>query len=301
MENPVQKYLDKHPDIKGWTLAHRAELIAAALTLIRAWFTDEERTESPAGRRFGSFEAWGGMMGGILDHAGVEGFLGSLVQWRSETDYETSFWSDHLRWLMGVFGEGGEFTVPEVVRKMRDARIGTVEHPPKLEDHTVTGYNRALGLAYGRMKNRTMNGLQLVKTADFAGHSSRWCVVDHRPDRPSADVVEVLSDTDGEQSATPDRVVRVDRNTATRGKISSTYTTRIGTTISSSATAVPTYPLYPNYPSTAGSDPLAHLFDQTVEVPARLCPDCDRPEEITPSGFWMACRTCNPETFTPRI
>ncbi len=59
------------------------------------------------------------------------------------------------------------------------------------------------------------------------------------------------------------------------------------------------YPIYPNYPSDEGS-PLATLLPLLPEVPARVCPDCDGEERLTPSGLWMACPTCHPASFAPR-
>jgi hypothetical protein len=50
-------------------------------------------------RKLGSFEKWGRVIGGILDHAGVPDFLGNLAEWREESDYEAQYWADHLRWV----------------------------------------------------------------------------------------------------------------------------------------------------------------------------------------------------------
>jgi hypothetical protein len=304
----------RHPDIKRWTREHRSELIGAALTLVRAWFTGE-REESAAGRRFGSFERWGGLVGGILDNAGIDGFLGSLVEWRSETDYETKFWTDHLHWLLQSFGDE-EFTVPEVVQKMK--RSNHVEHPPRLEDHSSTGYNRSLGLAYSRVHNRVIGNLQLVKTATFAGHSNKWMVRDHRPPVPEPTFAQkptkegmdeyralgqaVLAESD--ESITPDPPVE----NGSSGSTGSTslpplgkdhYPYNVYTPIESSpeGTGTRIYPLYPNYPSTDGADPLSSLLPLCIDVPARICPDCEQPEELTPSGLWYACPRCTPRTF----
>lgn len=315
MANPQDRDVAsyRHPDIKGWTMAHRAELIGAALTVIRAWFVDPERAESTAGRRFGSFEKWGGMVGGILDHAGVDGFLGSLVEWRSETDYETRFWSDHLQWLIDTFGEGGQFTVADVVKKMKTSQ--GVEHPPRLEDHDARGYNRALGLAYGRVKNRVVNYLQLVKAAEFAGHGNRWTVVDHRPgSRPQGGPQDVADPTSsagdvggGEASKEASETSEMTDQGSNGSTSPATYrkfhlNTRVDTYVDEIfyTAGARVYPGYPNYPSLEGADPLAALLTLTSTVPARVCPDCDREEELTPSGLWYGCRSCHPLTFTPR-
>ena len=178
--NPQDRSVDsfRHPDLKGWTAEHRAELVAAGLTLVRAWFV-AGRPVSAAGRRFGSFEAWGGMVGGVREAAGVEGFLGNLQEWRSESDYEGRYWVDHLGWLAGQFGPGETFTVAAVVRKMKAGGDG-VEHPPDLVDHAVTGYPRLLGKAYGRVKGRAYEGYRLELVRADASNGNRWAL-----DRPS--------------------------------------------------------------------------------------------------------------------
>jgi hypothetical protein len=240
------------------------------------------------------------MVGGILDNAGVTGFLGSLVEWRSETDFETKFWSDHFQWLLDGFGAGAEFTVPEVVKKMK--HTGHVEHPPRLEDHTATGYNRSLGLAYSKVKTRIINGLQLVKTAEFAGHSNRWTVVDHRVQGETMPtfVAPEGKFQRGPSKITEARVVRVDGNTQDTEDFNLRDAMCIDESESASGSTVRNYPTYPNYPATEGADPLTLLLPLCIEVPARICPDCDQPEELTPSGFYFACRTCTPGTFAPR-
>jgi hypothetical protein len=292
MANPQDRDANsfRHPDIKRWTRDHRPELIAAALTLVRAWFIGE-RAENASGRRFGSFERWGGMVGGILDNAGVEGFLGSLVEWRSETDYEATFWADHLHWLLREF-EGAEFTVPEVVRRMNHS--SHVEHPPRLVDHKAAGYNRALGMAYGRVKNRIMAGLQLVKTAGFAGHSNRWSVVDHRVSLPPAETSESVDVAT--ENPVVDRVVGVVSHPL-RVEKNHSISTCDSREVFSGEAGVAIYPAYPNYPSTEGADPLSSLLPLVAPVPARICPDCDNEEELVPGTHWLACPVCHPGTF----
>ena len=171
--NPMDRDVDsfRHPDLKGWTVEHRAELVAAGLTLVRAWFV-AGRPQSRAGRRFGSFEAWGGMVGGILDNAGVPGFLGNLQEWRSESDYDGRYWADHLGWLAERYGPAEEFTVADVVALMR--RANHVEHPPGLVDHDSKGYTRELGKAYGKVKGRVYAGLRLRLSTLSPKHANRW-------------------------------------------------------------------------------------------------------------------------------
>jgi hypothetical protein len=86
----------RHPNLRGWAEEHRAELVWAALTLGRAWI-DAGR---PTGQqRLGMFEAWAAVMGGMLDVAGIPGFLGNLRQFYAASDFERSAWQAFLgRW-----------------------------------------------------------------------------------------------------------------------------------------------------------------------------------------------------------
>lgn len=66
----------RHPDLIGWVLEHRTELITALLVLAKNWIRRAQRG-APAwtGRRLSSFKRWSEVMGGILEAAGIEGFL----------------------------------------------------------------------------------------------------------------------------------------------------------------------------------------------------------------------------------
>src|SRR5882724_5361921 len=65
----------KHDPLEEWAKSHRNELVRAALVLVQAWIA----AGRPLSRaRLGSFQAWAGVMAGVLGVAGVDGFLGNL-------------------------------------------------------------------------------------------------------------------------------------------------------------------------------------------------------------------------------
>ena len=85
-EHPEDRTFRKG-DLEGWVREHRGELIWAALTLARAWICAGRPV--PAGQRLlGSFEGWSRVMGGILQVAGVPGFLGNLDDMRESAGTE---------------------------------------------------------------------------------------------------------------------------------------------------------------------------------------------------------------------
>jgi len=316
VENPMDRDVDsfRHPDLKGWTAEHRAELVAAGLTLIRAWFTAGS-PQAPAGRRFGSFETWGGMLGGVLEVAGVPGFLDNLSEWRSESDYESRYWTDHLQWLEAAFG-AEPFTAAEVVARMR--RVSDVEHPPGLEDHTVTGYARALGKSYGKVKGRAYAGLRLELASASPKHANHWVVASATSEESGAstshmDVSGSVRDEEGSGgmvSATYTRknyslAVRTNVRAQENGELASLLIPPDHSRETDNPSVDRTRPdvirangtRWQPEPDPARS-PLAPVLHLASAPEPAVCPDCDGPVSLVPGPmpFWYACLACHPDT-----
>jgi hypothetical protein len=72
MEHPHLRADFRHPNLRDYIKAHRHELVAAAITLVRAW----QAAGQPRGTKtLGMFESWAQIVGGILTVAGQPGFL----------------------------------------------------------------------------------------------------------------------------------------------------------------------------------------------------------------------------------
>ncbi|MFN4140276.1 toprim domain-containing protein [Aestuariivirga sp.] len=90
VERPWQRGSFRHPDLMIWVRANRAQLVAACLTLCQAWIA----AGRPRGTKtIGSYENWAGTIGGILETAGIEGFLGNLDEMMASSDTEGSAWA----------------------------------------------------------------------------------------------------------------------------------------------------------------------------------------------------------------
>lgn len=63
----------RHKDLRAWVSEHRGELVWACLTLIQNWVAQGAVPQDRITR--GSYGAWAGVIGGILDAAGIDGFL----------------------------------------------------------------------------------------------------------------------------------------------------------------------------------------------------------------------------------
>lgn len=189
--NPQDRDNDSfvHPDLREWTSENRPELIKACLTLIRAWFAEGcPKARSEIG--FGSFEGWQRMVGGILQVAGVDGFLANLSQWRSESDSISQWWAAHMAWLYEQFGDL-EFTCSEVRLKAM-TNLTDYEAPLNLDDVTDKGYAKKLGEAYSRVVQRGFDGFWIEKAGNGGHrHVTKWRV------RRFGTVVDAGSDARG--------------------------------------------------------------------------------------------------------
>jgi len=101
VERPWQRGSFRHPDLMTWVRANRARLVAACLTLCQAWIA-VGRPRGP--KTIGSYENWAGVIGGILETAGIDGFLGNLDEMMSASDSEGMAWSAFIAAWWDRFG-----------------------------------------------------------------------------------------------------------------------------------------------------------------------------------------------------
>lgn len=211
--NPQDRadHLFRHPGVSGlrleeWVKANRAELMTAILTLVRAWFS--AGCPRPVSKMsMGSFEAWQKIVGGIVETAGLPGFLGNLTVWRSESDFDSQYWTNHLRWLTEQFGIM-PFRTADVKQKALADPAGFMA-PPKLDDPADKGYGKALGEAYSRLRGRRYDGLHIERAGNVSGHVSTWTVIEEdgpptdppaAPPLPEPDPAPVAEPVDSEVS-----------------------------------------------------------------------------------------------------
>lgn len=168
----------RHPDLVGWTQENRLTLVKACLTVIRGWVVAGSPRHD-RGWSMGSFEAWDKVMSGVTAYVGYPQFLEHERSRRSESDYITHYWVQHLMWLEQRFGLGTPFTAAEVRQKAVDApQSNPFEGPPDLTSPTADGYTRKLGQAYSRKKDVPLEGgLTLVNVGVGHNNTKRWSVV----------------------------------------------------------------------------------------------------------------------------
>jgi hypothetical protein len=93
MEQPWKRDKFKHDPLMNWVNENRHELVGAFLTLIQHWVAEGRPKGS---KTLGSYESWAGITGGILEAAGVTGFLGNLDKLYDRADAEAREWKDFI-------------------------------------------------------------------------------------------------------------------------------------------------------------------------------------------------------------
>lgn len=87
-ERPFERTDFKH-DLPHWAHEHRAELVWAALVLVRNWLAQGRK---PGKQSLGSYESWAATVGGILEAADIHGFLGNMERIYDGSDETADGW-----------------------------------------------------------------------------------------------------------------------------------------------------------------------------------------------------------------
>jgi hypothetical protein len=168
MAKPYERTGFTHPDLEDWVLVNRGRLLGALCTVVRSWWV-AGRPQADTIAAMGSYTPWVRTMGGILHHAGVDGFLGNLSEFHATADLEASQWEGFLSMWSAEHGETGR-TASDLIRSMTGDSMAAGELRDTLPDD-LSGYwdthsfSRRLGHALRKRIGRHYgpDGLHLVE------------------------------------------------------------------------------------------------------------------------------------------
>jgi hypothetical protein len=136
----------KHDPLREWVREHRAELIRAALVLVRAWLA----AGRPRGSRtLGSFESWATTIGGILGNAQIPGFLENLETLYEEADAEGREWREFVAEWWEVHGDAWVSSAALLNLAVDNNMLGSV-----LDNYSERSRLTRLGQALMRVRDR---------------------------------------------------------------------------------------------------------------------------------------------------
>lgn len=166
----------KYPDIRAEVAEMRPHLIWSILTLVKAWIA----AGKPTGRVLGGFDNWSRIIGGILQVAGIDGFLANRGEQRQVSDGESSQYGPMvLAWantygvqktstndLWTIAGSMGDIDLGNGPDHSRRTRLGRLL--ASLRDRHICGYRiETSGLVH------SVQTYRLVKVDEPVGGSEK--------------------------------------------------------------------------------------------------------------------------------
>jgi hypothetical protein len=163
-DRPWERAGWRHPELLSWVDEHRGRLIWANLVLIQSWVAAGRPGFS--GRVLGSYEQWSHVIGGILGHAGIGGFLGNLAEFYEQADVETAVWRAFVEAWWEAHGT---------------TEVGTAELFPLTESvegmefdgKTPQAQRVAFGKALSRQRDRVVGEYRITKAGELR-RAMRW-------------------------------------------------------------------------------------------------------------------------------
>lgn len=166
----------KHPRLIEWVFTNRGGILAAILTIVRAWVV-AGMPEAQGLPNLGGYESYCRIVGGVLAYMGVNGFLANLDAMYNETDTETPQWEGFLETWREVIGDKA-LTAAELISHLNDNAELRAALPDTIADTQVRNYTRKLGNALSKRNCvHFPNGLMISKGA-LKHHAVTWGVID---------------------------------------------------------------------------------------------------------------------------
>ena len=160
VDRPWLREQFRHPALRRWAMQHRSRIVWAALVLVQAWVAEGR----PDGKgSLGMFETWATVIGGILDVAGIPGFLGNLPEFYDDADTEGVAWRAFISAWWDRF-EGREVGVSDLwtLANPQDGDPFDLGLADGKKDTDRSAKIR-LGKRLGEIRDRQFEGYRIVK------------------------------------------------------------------------------------------------------------------------------------------
>jgi hypothetical protein len=167
----------KHANLLSYVKEHRGALLGALLILARSWHCAgcPPSTVKP----LGSFEAWTRTIGGILEHAGIPGFLGNANELYEQSDDESAQWEGFLHACCEAFGDAAVTSSDVALRLVSDMSLQN-SLPDFLAEARASGkgdFKKLLGKALRKRADRQYgnDGLRITRAgSDTRKKVAQW-------------------------------------------------------------------------------------------------------------------------------
>lgn len=166
------------PDLRNWIVEYRAKLVWSCLVLVQNWIaTGRERSKV----HLASYEDFAAVMGGILEAAGISGFLGNLDAFRGSAKIEATEESGYMQALVDAQPIETAFSTDDAHGILYDP-YGRLLFPSlNINEDDAAAQKRILGMRLrnhvGRQFKLTVKGIETevrFERAAVVHNTSRW-------------------------------------------------------------------------------------------------------------------------------
>ena len=190
-----------HSPLIPWVKANQGSIVAAYLTIAKAWIAAGKPLDDSL-PRLGSFEEWQTVIGGVLKNAAIEGFLGNRETVYRISDTGSQQWETFTEALTSVFPE--DFTVADIANLIfpkKDTEITSQGSDlknalPDLIDKDLRQFSTSLGRALNKKLNvKWHNGWVITKPEGVKPrhHAVVWKIINWRENSAQTTTGEVTS------------------------------------------------------------------------------------------------------------
>ena len=176
----------QHPDLIGWVKENRGRIVAAALTLGRAWI----RAGCPDPEKMpplGGFEDWRRVVGGVLEFAGATEFMANAMETYLEADVELRQWEAFLSGIYDAFGST-PWTVAELKarldREIKEVTTFKIRISDVLPDDLGAAFSdprrsfsHTLGRALARQDRRRFPSGLMIARGQTVNRAAQWVII----------------------------------------------------------------------------------------------------------------------------
>jgi hypothetical protein len=179
-EHPEDRAKFTHKDLRGWVLANRPRLLAAALTILRAYVV-AGRSGADSLPSWGSYEGWSALVRGVIVWLGLPDPIEARTELRSQSDVEAGAMGVLIDSWKLVSPEDKPMTAAQIIDKVHHPAWGTAEHLADVADAldalAPDRKPQTLGYRLRHYKKRVFAG-RFFDTAGKAAGYQRWNVFD---------------------------------------------------------------------------------------------------------------------------
>jgi hypothetical protein len=175
-ERPWTRTGFRHPHLLRWVRENRGRLVWACLVLARHWLAHGR--PSPSCPRPGMFEAWAETVGGVLEAAGIQGFLENTLEVYEEA--EASPFLERARGLLTLwwqrFGER-EVTAGQLLEAAQQEGLEEEPAGKREKDRQARRLGTLLRQLRGRVFDLEATTVRVTKTGVDRTRQGHWRLV----------------------------------------------------------------------------------------------------------------------------